>query len=70
MYTRQDFEAEVKRLTEGSGVQVVYDAVGQTTFAKSLNCLAPRGLMALYGQSSGPSARSIRRCSARRDRSS
>ena len=53
MYTRQDFEVEVKRLTEGRGVQVVYDSVGQTTFAKSLNSLAPRGLMALYGQSSG-----------------
>ena len=53
MYTQQDFEVEVKRLTEGRGVQVVYDSVGQTTFAKSLNSLAPRGLMALYGQSSG-----------------
>ena len=54
IYTRQDFEAEVKRLTNGKGVQVVYDAVGKTTWEKSLNSLAPRGLMALYGQSSGP----------------
>ncbi len=54
LYTTQDFEAEVKRLTSGRGVQVVYDSVGKTTFEKGLNCLAPRGLMALYGQSSGP----------------
>jgi NADPH:quinone reductase len=54
IYTRQDFEAEVKRLTDGKGLQVVYDAVGKTTWEKSLNSLAPRGLMALYGQSSGP----------------
>jgi len=54
IYTRQDFEAEVKRLTDGKGLQVVYDAVGKTTWDKSLNSLAPRGLMALYGQSSGP----------------
>ncbi|HYL06756.1 MAG TPA: quinone oxidoreductase [Thermoanaerobaculia bacterium] len=53
LYTRQDFEAEVKRATEGRGVQVVYDGVGRTTFDKSLACLAPRGLMALFGQSSG-----------------
>jgi NADPH2:quinone reductase len=54
LYTRQDFEAEVKRLTAGAGVDVVYDSVGKTTFDKSLNCLRPRGLMALFGQSSGP----------------
>jgi NADPH2:quinone reductase len=54
LYTRQDFEAEVKRLTAGKGVQVVYDSVGKTTFEKSLNCLAPLGYMVLYGQSSGP----------------
>ena len=54
IYTHQDFEAEVKRLTDGKGLQVVYDSVGKTTFDKSLNCLAPRGLLALYGQSSGP----------------
>ena len=54
LYTQQDFEAEVKRLTNGHGVQVVYDSVAQTTFEKGLNCLAPRGYMVLYGQSSGP----------------
>ena len=54
LYTTQDFEAEVKRITGGKGVQVVYDSVGKTTFDKGFNCLAPRGLMALYGQSSGP----------------
>jgi NADPH2:quinone reductase len=53
LYTEQDFETEVKRLTDGRGVQVVYDAVGKTTFEKSLNCLASRGYMVLYGQSSG-----------------
>jgi NADPH2:quinone reductase len=56
LYTRQDFEPEVKRLTQGSGVDVVYDSVGQTTFLKGLNCLRPRGMMALFGQSSGPVA--------------
>jgi NADPH2:quinone reductase len=54
LYTKQDFEAEVKRLTQGRGVDVVYDSVGKTTFEKSLNCLRPRGLLALFGQSSGP----------------
>jgi len=54
LYTQQDFEAEVKRLTSGRGVDVVYDSVGKTTFDKSLNSLRPRGLMALFGQSSGP----------------
>ena len=54
LYTKQDFEAEVKRLTGGRGVDVVYDSVGATTFAKSLGCLRPRGLLALFGQSSGP----------------
>jgi NADPH:quinone reductase len=53
-YTDQDFEAEVKRLTGGRGVDVVYDSVGATTFDKSLNCLRPRGMLALFGQSSGP----------------
>src|SRR5689334_9327661 len=52
-YTEQDFEAEVKRLTDKRGVDVVYDSVGATTFDKSLNSLRPRGLMALFGQSSG-----------------
>ena len=54
LYTQQDFEAEVKRLTDGKGVNVVYDSVGKTTFDKGFSCLRPRGLMALYGQSSGP----------------
>jgi NADPH2:quinone reductase len=54
LYTRQDFEAEVKRLTGGKGLQVVYDSVGRDTFEKGFNCLAPRGYMVLYGQSSGP----------------
>jgi NADPH2:quinone reductase len=53
LYTEQDFETEVKRLTKGQGVQVVYDSVGRDTFEKSLSCLAPRGMLALYGQSSG-----------------
>lgn len=53
-YTQSDFEAEVTRLTEGRGVNVVYDGVGRTTFDKSLACLAVRGYLALYGQSSGP----------------
>jgi len=53
-YTHQDFEAEVRRLTGGRGVDVVYDSVGATTFAKSLGCLRPRGMLALFGQSSGP----------------
>jgi NADPH2:quinone reductase len=54
LYSSQDFEAEVKRLSGGTGVEVVYDSVGETTFLKSLNCLRPRGYMVLYGQSSGP----------------
>lgn len=53
-YTEQDFEAEVKRLTDGRGVDVVYDSVGKTTFDKSLNSLRPRGMLVLFGQSSGP----------------
>jgi NADPH2:quinone reductase len=54
LYTEQDFEAEVKRLTNGAGLQVIYDSVGKTTFEKGLNCLARRGMMVLFGQSSGP----------------
>jgi NADPH2:quinone reductase len=54
LYTQEDFESEVKRLTDGRGVQVVYDSVAKTTFEKSLNSLSPRGYMVLYGQSSGP----------------
>jgi NADPH2:quinone reductase len=54
LYTQQDFEAEVKRLTHGRGVDVIYDSVGASTFLKGLNCIRPRGMMALFGQSSGP----------------
>jgi NADPH:quinone reductase len=54
VYTRQDFEPEVKRLTGGAGVHVVYDGVGASTFDKGINCLRPRGLMALFGAASGP----------------
>lgn len=53
LYREQDFAAEVARLTDGAGLQVVYDSVGKDTFEKSLDCLAPRGYLALYGQSSG-----------------
>ena len=53
LYTQQDFEAETKRLTGGQGVEVVYDGVGKTTFAKGLNCLKPRGYMVLFGGASG-----------------
>jgi NADPH2:quinone reductase len=52
-YTEVDFEPEVKRLTDGRGVDVVYDSVGRTTFAQGLNCLRPRGMMVLWGQASG-----------------
>jgi NADPH2:quinone reductase len=54
LYTERDFEPEVRRLTGGKGVDVVYDSVGKTTFEASLNCLRPRGLLALFGASSGP----------------
>ena len=54
LYSQTDFAAEVKTITRGGGVHVVYDSVGQSTFAKSLDCLRPRGYMALFGQSSGP----------------
>jgi NADPH2:quinone reductase len=53
LYTEKDFVAEVKRITDGRGVQAVYDSVGRTTFLKSLDCLAPRGMMVTFGQSSG-----------------
>jgi len=56
LYTEADFEAEVKRLTDGRGVHVVYDSVGKTTFDKSINCLRPRGTMVLFGAASGPVA--------------
>jgi NADPH:quinone reductase len=54
LYTEIDFVEETRRLTDGAGVQVVYDSVGRTTFLKGLDCLVPRGMMVLYGQSSGP----------------
>ncbi len=54
LYTQADFSAETKRLTAGAGADVVYDSVGVTTFDKSLDCLRPRGYLALFGQSSGP----------------
>jgi NADPH2:quinone reductase len=54
VYTRQDFVAEVERITNGAKVPVVYDSVGKDTFAKSLDCLAPRGLMVSFGNASGP----------------
>src|SRR5580658_304796 len=53
LYTQSDFEAETKRLTGGKGVDVVYDSVGKTTFEKGLNVLRPRGMMVLFGGSSG-----------------
>lgn len=53
-YDIRDFEAEVKNITQGRGVDVVYDSVGRTTFEKSLNSLKRRGMMVLFGQSSGP----------------
>jgi NADPH:quinone reductase len=54
VFTKQDFEAEVKRLTGGKGVDVVYDGVGEATFEKNLNVMRLRGMLVLYGMSSGP----------------
>lgn len=54
VYTRDDFAAETRRLTDGRGVHVVYDSVGRTTFLPGLDLLVPRGMMVLFGQSSGP----------------
>jgi len=54
VFTRQDFEPEVKRLTGGKGVDVVYDGVGRATFEKNLNVMRLRGMLVLYGMSSGP----------------
>ena len=54
LYTQSDFEVETKRLTGGKGVDVVYDSVGKTTFEKDFNVLRPRGMLALFGGSSGP----------------
>jgi NADPH:quinone reductase len=53
LYTEQDFEPQVRRLTAGRGVQAVYDSVGRDTFERSLRSLAPRGMLVLFGQSSG-----------------
>ena len=55
-YTEQDFLVEVKRLTNGRGVDVIYDSVGASTFLKGLDGIRPRGMMVLFGQSSGPVA--------------
>ena len=52
-YTQEDFKDAVRRMTDGKGVRVVYDSVGRDTFEKSLDSLAPRGLLVLFGQSSG-----------------
>ena len=54
VFTRQDFETEVRRLTAGKGVDVVYDGVGKATFEKNLNVMKMRGMLVLYGMSSGP----------------
>jgi NADPH2:quinone reductase len=54
LYTQQNFEEEVKRLTDGNGVDVVYDSVGKSTWDGSLNCLRPRGTMVTFGNASGP----------------
>lgn len=54
LYTEQDFEAEVKRITAGAGVNVAYDSVGKSTFQKSIDCLSKLGTMVLYGNASGP----------------
>jgi NADPH2:quinone reductase len=54
VYTRQDFVAEVDRITQNAKLPVVYDSVGRDTFFKSLDCLRPRGLLVSFGQSSGP----------------
>jgi NADPH2:quinone reductase len=56
VYTRDDFAVEIKRLTDGKGVDVIYDSVGASTFLKGLDLLRPRGMMVLFGQSSGPVA--------------
>ena len=57
VFTRQDFEAEVKRLTDGKGVEVVYDGVGKATFEKNLNSMRTRGMLVIYGMSSGRCSR-------------
>jgi NADPH2:quinone reductase len=55
-YTETSFDEEVRRITAGDGVDVVYDSVGRTTFEQSMACLRPRGMLVLFGQSSGPVA--------------
>ena len=54
IYTRENFVERVQEITDGKGVPVVYDSVGQSTFLGSLDCLSPRGLLVAFGQSSGP----------------
>lgn len=54
LYTREDFQARTRELTDGRGVDVVYDSVGQSTFEGSLGSIRPRGLLCLFGQASGP----------------
>jgi NADPH2:quinone reductase len=54
IYTQREFVPEVKKLTDGRGVDVVYDSVGASTFLPSLDCLRPRGMMVTYGNASGP----------------
>jgi len=54
LYSEQDFETEVKRITDGAGVNVAYDSVGKSTFDKSIECLSKLGYMVLYGNASGP----------------
>ncbi|HEX6603731.1 MAG TPA: zinc-binding dehydrogenase, partial [Sphingomicrobium sp.] len=54
VYTREDFVSEVERITGGRKLPVVYDSVGRDTFIRSLDCLAPRGLMVSFGNASGP----------------
>jgi NADPH2:quinone reductase len=56
LYNTQDFVAETKRLTNGKGVEVVYDGVGQATFLKGFDCLKPRGMLVAFGNASGPAA--------------
>jgi NADPH2:quinone reductase len=56
VYTRQDFAAEVDRITAGAKLPVVYDSIGKDTFDRSLDCLAPKGLMVTFGNASGPVA--------------
>ncbi len=54
LYTERDFEADVLSLTDGQGVEVVYDSVAKATWEKSINCLKPRGYMVFFGNASGP----------------